>query len=65
MKAIHELHMNRIKNEILEIQIKVMEAKELISDIDGYLESLTDRTFDMMNTMNEMKELTKEFKNEK
>lgn len=65
MKAIHNLQMTQIKNELLEIQIKVMEAKELVADIDLYLESLTERTFDMMNTMHEMKELTKEFKNGK
>lgn len=72
MKTEHKLQLTQIHNQLLEIQIKIMESKELIFEIDGILETFTNTTFHMMNSIAEMKETsksimetTKEFKNGK
>jgi len=63
MKTQHKLQMTQIHNQLLEIQIKIMEAKELIFEIDGILENFTNTTFDMMNSVAEMKEVSKSITN--
>jgi hypothetical protein len=63
MKAEQTLQTTKLWNEILNIQIKLMEAKELMNDINMSLINLEETTFDILNTTAEMKELTKEMKN--
>jgi hypothetical protein len=60
MKANEKLLMNRIANEILNLQVKILEANELIHEIQGTLLKIEETSFDLLNTSTEMKELSKQ-----
>lgn len=60
MNTSHTLNLRQLHNQLIEIQIKIMEAKELVFEIDGILETFTNTTFTMMNSVTEMKEKIKE-----
>lgn len=59
MKAKEKLLMNQLVNEILNIQVKILEANELVNDIQSTLLKIEETSFDMLNTSNEMKEISK------
>ena len=59
MKSKEKLLMNQLVNEILHIQVKILEANELMQDIQVTLLKIEETSFDMLNSSNEMKEISK------
>jgi hypothetical protein len=55
MKTETKIMTTQLSNQIVEIQKQIILAKNVLLEIDELLENLTDRTFNIMNSIEEIK----------
>ena len=55
MKTETKIMTTQLLNQITEIQQQIILAKNVLLELDELLENLTDKTFDIMNSINKIK----------